>query len=107
MLGGILRQRKRAKKLPITRAAAGVPDGGIHTSKEILDAYAERERANKAADEAKPEKTKAREQKRADKEAARLARQAYRGGRGGGRGEASGGRLGCKRIEGWEGAHCC
>ena len=33
MLGGILRQRKHAKKLPITRAAAGVPDGGILASK--------------------------------------------------------------------------
>ena len=104
MLGGILRQRKRAKKLPTTRAAAGVPDRGMLTSKEILDAYAERERANKAVEEAKAEKAKSREQKRADKKAASLARHVNRGGWGGGRGggrrEASGGRLGSERIEG-------
>ena len=50
ILGGILRQRKRAKKLQIPRAAAGVPDRGIFTSKRIMEAYAERERANKAAE---------------------------------------------------------
>ena len=34
MLGEVLRQRKRAKKLPITRTAAGVPDGGYSPRKK-------------------------------------------------------------------------
>ncbi|CAB1116662.1 unnamed protein product [Ectocarpus sp. CCAP 1310/34] len=100
LLGGLLTQRKRAKKMATSRGSLGLPDGGNITAPEFLDAVAEKEGADKAESDAKAARAKVREEKRAEKAAAELLRQARmadrgRGrGRGGGKGEERGGRGG-------------
>ncbi|CAB1105698.1 unnamed protein product [Ectocarpus sp. CCAP 1310/34] len=100
LLGGLLTQSKRAKKMAASRGSHGLPEGGNITAPEFLDAVAEKEGADKAESDAKAARAKVREEKRGEKAAAELLRQArmaHRGrgrGRGGGRGEERGGRGG-------------
>ncbi|CAB1099029.1 unnamed protein product [Ectocarpus sp. CCAP 1310/34] len=93
LLGGLLTQRKRAKKMATSRVLLGLPNGGNITAPEFLKAVAEKERADKAESDAKAARTKVREEKKAEKAAAELLRQARMAdSEASGRGEGGGGR---------------
>ncbi|CAB1096319.1 unnamed protein product [Ectocarpus sp. CCAP 1310/34] len=83
MLGGLLTQRKRAKKLATSRGSLGLPDGGNINSEEFLAKVDAKERADKVEAEAKAERERgrARKRKEAAAAAAARARQANTGGR--------------------------
>ncbi|CAB1119596.1 unnamed protein product [Ectocarpus sp. CCAP 1310/34] len=91
MLGGLLTQRKRAKKLATSRGSFGLPDGGNITSEEVLAKADAKERADKTEAETKVERGRERARKKKEAAAAAAAaavaavaraRQANTGGRG-------------------------